>query len=347
MPNTNRQSGRSSGSTLDRATYMQYKTAPGGGWAALADLGDFIKGRYTAMADTPEKKAEAEVFARGKTERVKAAMLKNGFVNPTHAFGDDHMAYDLDAGDRLPPGYAGETVIRKNDPDGYNVQVMLRNGSRGVRAAAEESLHAHITAILGGEQPKDRMKYLLTENEVVAAKSNMNPWAWAKYGYTPESAREGSIKQFWADHIDEWNKSGKSAREYTEGLDMPDNAKEAIENYLLDTPGFRDAYDSPETWDTSASTGTFDMSRYAAEKAGHKKTTGGQIAGFLATDKVPPTLFGIPVIARREEYTEADIRFFQEHPEAGGYYDVGDDREDAGQYNEPGTDEDTADTSIS
>lgn len=44
---------------------------------------------------------------------------------------------------------------------------------------------------------------------------------------------------------------------------------------------------------------------------------------FLATDKVPDTIFGIPIVAKREDYTEEDIVFFQEHPEAGGYYDMG------------------------
>ena len=47
------------------------------------------------------------------------------------------------------------------------------------------------------------------------------------------------------------------------------------------------------------------------------------MSNFLATDKVPDTIFGIPVVSRREDYTEADIAFFKEHPEAGGYYDMG------------------------
>jgi len=47
------------------------------------------------------------------------------------------------------------------------------------------------------------------------------------------------------------------------------------------------------------------------------------MANFLATDKVPDTIFGIPIVSRREDYTEADIAFFKEHPEAGGYYDMG------------------------
>ena len=44
---------------------------------------------------------------------------------------------------------------------------------------------------------------------------------------------------------------------------------------------------------------------------------------FLATDKVPDTIFGIPIVSKREDYTEEDIAFFKEHPEAGGYYDMG------------------------
>ena len=48
------------------------------------------------------------------------------------------------------------------------------------------------------------------------------------------------------------------------------------------------------------------------------------MSNFLATDKVPDTIFGIPIVSRREDYTEEDIAFFREHPEAGGYYDMGD-----------------------
>lgn len=48
------------------------------------------------------------------------------------------------------------------------------------------------------------------------------------------------------------------------------------------------------------------------------------MANFLATDRVPDTIFGIPVVSRKEDYTEADLAFFKEHPDAGGYYDMGD-----------------------
>lgn len=49
----------------------------------------------------------------------------------------------------------------------------------------------------------------------------------------------------------------------------------------------------------------------------------GNMGNFLATDKVPDTIFGIPVVSRKEDYTEADLAFFKDHPEAGGYYDMG------------------------
>lgn len=54
---------------------------------------------------------------------------------------------------------------------------------------------------------------------------------------------------------------------------------------------------------------------------------GGEVfSNFLATDEVPDVLFGVKVV--KDGYTEDDIRFFEEHPEAGGYYDLGDDGEE-------------------
>ena len=61
------------------------------------------------------------------------------------------------------------------------------------------------------------------------------------------------------------------------------------------------------------------------------------MGNFLATDKVPDTIFGIPVVSRREDYTEEDIAFFREHPEAGGYYDLGGDSEETEPPEGPGT----------
>ena len=48
---------------------------------------------------------------------------------------------------------------------------------------------------------------------------------------------------------------------------------------------------------------------------------GDGLSNFLATDEVPRTLFGVPVVA--DGYTDADLEFFDRNPEAGGYYDLG------------------------
>lgn len=50
----------------------------------------------------------------------------------------------------------------------------------------------------------------------------------------------------------------------------------------------------------------------------------GSNENFLATDRVPDTLFGFRVVQSREDYTDEDLEFFKENPRAGGYYDLGD-----------------------
>lgn len=49
-----------------------------------------------------------------------------------------------------------------------------------------------------------------------------------------------------------------------------------------------------------------------------------ELASFLASDDVPDTLFGYPVIHRREDYTEQDLQFFKRYPQAAGFYDTDD-----------------------
>lgn len=56
---------------------------------------------------------------------------------------------------------------------------------------------------------------------------------------------------------------------------------------------------------------------------------------FLATDETPETLFGIPVVADRSRYTPEDLAFFRKHPEAGGYYDMGDGEEERPGQGQP------------
>lgn len=45
-----------------------------------------------------------------------------------------------------------------------------------------------------------------------------------------------------------------------------------------------------------------------------------RLTNFLATDNVPETLFGVPVVT--QDYTPEDLAFFKAHPEAGGYYEI-------------------------
>ena len=57
------------------------------------------------------------------------------------------------------------------------------------------------------------------------------------------------------------------------------------------------------------------------EKATRQAGKGGDaMSNFLATDKVPETLFGFEVVSKN--YTDEDLAFFKEYPEAGGYYDM-------------------------
>ena len=46
---------------------------------------------------------------------------------------------------------------------------------------------------------------------------------------------------------------------------------------------------------------------------------GEAFSNFLATDEVPETLFGVPVVT---DVTPADAEFFRLHPEAGGFYEL-------------------------
>lgn len=69
------------------------------------------------------------------------------------------------------------------------------------------------------------------------------------------------------------------------------------------------------------------VDRYRAIVEQERRSTqmddkGGENFGnFLATDDVPPTLFGVPVVS--DKYTRSDLEFFKGHPEAGGFYEMG------------------------
>lgn len=55
-----------------------------------------------------------------------------------------------------------------------------------------------------------------------------------------------------------------------------------------------------------------------------------ELSNFLATDEVPESLFGIPIVASPERYTQSDVEFFESHPRAGGFYELGDEDTEGG-----------------
>lgn len=65
---------------------------------------------------------------------------------------------------------------------------------------------------------------------------------------------------------------------------------------------------------------------HLADKGGDNHAS---FRNFLATDDVPDSLFGIPIVQDESRYTERDIEFFRENPKAAGFYDLGD-SEDVG-----------------
>ena len=94
----------------------------------------------------------------------------------------------------------------------------------------------------------------------------------------------------------------------------PDEAPAMAQRFPYETP-----VAPPET---QVPGGNPDDEERAASKAGYAGRFD-LARNFLATDRVPDSIFGYPVVSRKEDYTPEDIEFFREHPEAGGYYDLG------------------------
>ena len=313
-------------STIDRATYENLRDTNDGGWALGSDLEEFTAGRYAAMGKTPRQKAALAAYGREKAARIRANWGM-GTSNPAKDFGDDNISYRLDAktGD---PGFerssvGGATTIPRWDdgrPTG-DLLVELKSGDQGVRSAAAETYHAHVYRHgVGGTSGGYTMgkAYRLNPNEVAEAAGGMNPFAYSYEGNRMESAED--VHRFWRTRESEWRASGLSAEKYVEGLDMPDSSRDAVRMYLEGDGDYRKAFDDVDMWRQQVSAAREDHSTYAASKAGKLR----QMSSFLATDDVPQTLFGIPIVSDESQYTEADLEFFRNHPEAGGYYDMGD-----------------------
>lgn len=82
---------------------------------------------------------------------------------------------------------------------------------------------------------------------------------------------------------------------------------------------------SPMLYTDEMAADRFDASLTSADRqtrSMHLDEKGGEgFTNFLATDEVPETLFGVPIVT--DGISEEDAEFFKTHPEAGGFYDLG------------------------
>lgn len=68
--------------------------------------------------------------------------------------------------------------------------------------------------------------------------------------------------------------------------------------------------------------------RYTASIGLQQASKGGDsphrnFRNFLASDKVPESIFGYRVVQRPEDYAPGDVKFFRANPKAAGFYDLG------------------------
>lgn len=107
-------------------------------------------------------------------------------------------------------------------------------------------------------------------------------------------------------------------------LEKPRNAAtaKALRRIMHETG--RDPWLGDETMDELLNT-MFDDSAYRQLRSvdvQQDRKGGEAFSNFLATDEVPETLFGIPVVS--QGYTDEDLEFFKRNPKAAGFYDLGD-----------------------
>ena len=130
-----------------------------------------------------------------------------------------------------------------------------------------------------------------------------------------------------ANRTDEISRAIRSLREKLESVGV--STEEVRSDSNLKTDGRRTESEAQRASDftMAAKGGNASESIRAAEDAGDNAPDLTGMSNFLATDRVPDTIFGIPVVSRREDYTEEDLAFFRANPRAGGYYDMGDEGE--------------------
>lgn len=299
-----------SGEDYNRTRYSAQARASGASSDVVKAAGDRGAERYRKVQEREASGARVDSNGTAIMDEIRRVGADNTYVDKS--------------------GYAdgGQSYMGREGDD--KIQIVMTDST-----AAEEVNHARnfvwrYPKRLGAPAPggsDSAAYYTYQAGEIQSAMSGALPWIDSTSGNPMWN--DGDAKRFGADLIDRFRKSGTSASEFVNSLDVPDNTKGMFQGYLENRPGAREYLENDENWRNISSVGFNGSSvgNMAAAKGG-KKTTGGQLANFLATDKVPPTIFGIPIVTRREDYTEADLRFFSEHPEAGGYYSMGDEGEE-------------------
>lgn len=292
-----------SGEDYNRTRYSAQAKASGASPDAVKAAGDRGAERYRRVQERETSGRRVDSNGTAIMDEIRRVGTDNTYV------------------DRSRYADGGQSYMGREGND--KIQIVMTDST-----AAEEVNHARnfvwrFPKRLGTPDGSDPSAYYTHQaGEIQSAMSGALPWIDSTSGNPMWN--DGDAKRFGADLSDRFRKSGMSASDFVNSLDIPDNTKGMFQGYLEDRPGARKYLENDENWRNISSVGFNGSSvgNMAAAKGG-KKTTGGQLANFLATDKVPPTIFGIPVVTRREDYTEADLRFFSEHPEAGGYYSMG------------------------
>ena len=88
------------------------------------------------------------------------------------------------------------------------------------------------------------------------------------------------------------------------------------------TTGYQDPADEKNTLLSETAQAFWTDISTRQDSKGGKNFAG--LRNFLATDEVPESIFGIPVVQDESGYTEKDLAFFRENPKAAGFYDLGD-----------------------
>lgn len=329
-------------STYDKAAYEQLKNTGDGGWTLGTDE-EYMRNKFLLYARTPEERTRAEEHARQKAAMLPEARKESSaaggrlVISPAQDVNPDHLVYNVsmkpgemvDKHDKrnkelqtmtgseagfvqVVPGGGARKPWSERLKDDVHVYLGLRRGSQGRAAAGEEVSHAHNYTL--GDGPRQKW-----EDEVRAAISGITGWALSDRGGGHAIVDGESLRGFLDDLSGRVRESGGTAEEYLESLDIPDNSKMYFLDYLNGDKSTKEFIENPLNWTSTASTGRTEMSRMAAQKGGDLS----DMSNFLATDEVPPALFGVPVVSAEEQYTEKDLAFFKEHPEAGGYYDMG------------------------